>query len=227
MSRRATLITFALGALLVLGGLLAAAASDRRATAFAPGVPDNLPVASLDPGQSLCQGPVPVPASFDALQVWAYPAPTLDVQIRRAPGGALLSARRVAVPASLTGRLTVPLGTAAIRPGARITVCLRDAGPRPVEFEGGPPTTGSGRLTVSGQRSPNAIALLFLRGRPPSLLSLLPAVFQRAGLFKLDGVGAWTFWLLGAAVLLAFVLAALALSTAVGQGGAGQEDRGA
>ena len=49
---------------------------------------------------------------------------------------------------------------------------------------------------------------------PQSLFSMLPTIFRRAMLFRPTWVGAWTFWLLAAAVLGAFALGAVAVARA-------------
>jgi hypothetical protein len=215
MSRRSTLTAFALASVLALGGLLAAAATDRRDTAFSLGVPDNVPVASLAHGRTLCQGPFTVRVAFSALQTWVRPAHALDVEIRSASSRRVLVARRITTSPRLTGELTIPLGATTIRKGTRITVCMRNAGPHKVAFEGGSRTRNSGTFEISGRHHAKAIALLFLRPHPPTLLSLLPTVFERASLFKPSWVGAWTFWVLGAAMICAFALAAAAVAGAV------------
>jgi hypothetical protein len=215
MSRRSTLTAFVLASILALVGLFAAAATDHRDTAFSLDVPDNVPVASLAHGQTLCQGPITVRGAFSALQTWVRPAHLLDVAIRRARSPQVLVARKITTSPTLTGELTIPLGATTIRKGTRITVCVHNAGARKVAFEGGPPTSNSGTFEISGRHHRAALALLFLRPHPPTLLSLLPTVFKRASLFKLSWVGAWTFWVLGAAMICAFGLAAAAISGAV------------
>ena len=215
MSRRSTLTAFVLASILALVGLFAAAATDQRDTAFSLGVPDNVPVASLARGQTLCQGPITVRGAFSALQTWVRPAHVLDLAIRRARSPQVLVARKITTSPTLTGELTIPLGATTIRKRTRITVCVRNAGARKIAFEGGPPTSNSGTFEISGRHHREALALLFVRPHPPTLLSLLPTVFKRASLFKLSWVGAWTFWVLSAAMICTFGLAAAAIAGAV------------
>jgi hypothetical protein len=205
------LIAFVVAAMVAGGGLLGAAATDHRDTAFALDVANNRPVASLRHGRTLCQGPITVKTVFSALELWARPARALDVQVRTAHGRRLLAARRVTTWPSLTGEITVQFGARRVRRGERIEVCVGNAGPRRIAFAGGPPNRNSGTIHISRRRLPMAIALLFLEAHSPTLLGLLHTVFDRASLFKFSWIGAWTFWVLGAALLLAFPLAGAAV----------------
>ena len=227
MSRRPTVIASGIATVLAVAALLVAAASDHRATAFTLNVANNAPVASLVRGASLCQGPIPVTGTFSSLMLWARPAHRLEVVVRSMRGGTRLAARRVRTAPALDGAVTVTFARAIPR-GALIRVCLRNLGRRRLAVEGGVPDPGSGALTIGAPRRPRrglrgsaprparAIALLFLRPHPPTLLSLLPTVFARASLFKASWVGAWTFWVLAVALLLTFAVAGVAVATAVG-----------
>lgn len=212
MSRRTALMTFALAATLMLGGLLVAAATDSRDRAFSLQVPMNSAVASLAPGRELCQGPITATTPFVGLRLWANPARSLVVTLR-APGG-VIARRAVRTEPTPSGALQVGLGSS-IGTGTRFSVCVRNTATAEVALEGGTATPASGALRGGGPAGSNAIAIVFLRSRPPSLLSLLPAVFRRAALFKLGWVGPWTFWLLLVALLGTFPLAAMALTAAL------------
>lgn len=219
MSRRAALMAFALTATLALGGLLAAAASDRRDRAFSLQVPVNLSVASLAPGRTLCQGPITAASRFAGLRLWASPARSLVVTVEAA--GAKLAHRAVRTAPTPTGALRIPLGTTIGR-GTRFSVCVRNTARTALAFEGGAATETSGQLVAAGFRSGDAIAVEFLRDHPPSLLSLLPTVFHRAALLKLSGVGPWTFWVLLAALVGGFALAAWAIAAALSEDADGE-----
>jgi hypothetical protein len=195
--------------------LLLAASGDRRATAFSLDVADNTTVTELQPGQTLCQGPITTVASFSALEFWVSSADALDVAIRRPRAGRPPAYGRIIGSSSPTGQTTFVLRGAPIAHRTVVTVCIRNAGAATVAFGGGPPTRASGLLAIDGRRSDNAIALLFLTRNAPSLLALLPKVFERASLFKLSFVGAWTFWLLAAALLGAVLIAGVALGVAI------------
>ena len=204
--------TFALAALVATAALLLAGGTDHRSTVFSLDVPNNLQASPLHPGQTLCQGPIEATAGFTSMQLWALPPRGLAVWIRSARG------RRPGRPAgddALTGRMTFSFGMQPVIAGTRFSVCIRDAGRAPVAIQGGPPSRTAGELTVAGQHDQYAAAMVFVRAHGPSLLSLLPTVFARASLWKLGWVGAWTFWLLLAGILVAVVVAAAAVAEAV------------
>lgn len=213
---------FSLASLLAILAIVAAAASDARRTAFPVDVPNNAPVVSLPPGLTLCQGPVDVQSRFQAVEIWVRPAARLQLTIRAAGTERVLARTATAMAPHASGAHVIKLKRTATPAGQPIDVCLRNVGQRAVTFEGGPPSRTSGRLAVGGRPRREDIAMLFLRDHGSSLLSLLPAVFDRASLFKLAGVGAWTFWLLLAGCLVAFPLAAVALASALKSGAPGE-----
>jgi hypothetical protein len=229
VNRRLTIATFAAAVTLGFAGLVWAAASDHRRTAFSLGVPNNTVIAGLAQGHQLCQGPFTVPRRFAGLELWARPATRFRVEIVAARSGTRLFALDARGSGAPTGSQTVPVRGAGTRPGARILVCVRNLSRARLPIEGGPSNGSSGRahingtgassaisLVTNGVRTSSAMALLFLRSHGPTLLSLLPAVFRRASLFKLSFTGAWTFWVLAAAMLGAFGLAGVALAGASG-----------
>jgi hypothetical protein len=205
-----TRITFAAAGMIAVLALLFAASTDHRNTVFSLDVSDAIPVVRLAPGQTLCQGPLRARGSFSSMQIWAS-AGKLSLAVR----GRTVISRQVVVPRTPTGLVTIPIGAGRVRDGARFSVCLRNTGAAQLSIEGGPRSRYSGALTVAGHANPDAVAMTFGRSDGPSLLSLLPAVFERASLFKLSWVGAWTFWLLCAGVLGTMVLAWVALAGAL------------
>ena len=212
---RATRIAFTAAALAAVLALLLAAAGDQRRTAFSLDVSNNVPSATLGAGEALCEGPITARAAFTSFAIWASPAAPLDVSLRVAAPAAFTIARLLAPHPTSTGELAVPLGGVRVPAGATIRVCVQNAGTRDVALEGGQSNSYSGTLWVGGRAISNtAIAMLFLAPHGASLLSLIPTVFARAGLFKLGFVGPWTYWLLAAALLGAFGLALAAVSAA-------------
>lgn len=109
-------------------------------------------------------------------------------------------------PVSRTALLTRPVAA-----GQYVKVCVRNLSAGTTTLMGSTANNLSGALSIAGKPSPVAMSLLFLRPQSRSLLSLLPAVFRRAALFRPTWVGAWSFWVLGFGLLLAFGLAAWAV----------------
>ena len=212
MRLRATVITIAVATVVAVVLLVYSGTRDQQHTAFSIDVDPGPPIAAtLRPGQEACQGPIHTIAPFGAVFPWLSP--------NAAPGAAItLSVRDYASRAPLaTGEVSqgyaVPVAPTVelshtVRQGRDIAVCLRSAGPKPVGLIGNPPNTRSGKLVVDGRPKQDVMALLFVRPRPVSLLSQIPAVFRRAALFRPDWVGSWTFW----------VLAMLFAGTLVGAG---------
>jgi len=218
--RRAALLAFAL---VVLGGTLALAlvgASDRRTLAFTAGVLPQAPVVALAPGATVCQGPLPVAASFAAveLQVGTYgrAGQPLAVVVRDAAAGRVLAQGRLAGGYADVTRQQIDVGS--VPAGRRIEVCARNAGARRVALYG----TGDAASRVStarldGKPAGVDVDVVFRRSHPSGVLALVPDMLDRMALFKGSWIGAWVFWLLLAGVLLAVpLLLGRALAAAVG-----------
>jgi hypothetical protein len=209
---------------LCFAGLLALAAvvlTQKDHLAFTLGVPASGPVTSLQSGQTVCQGPISIPddaARFDRVVV--YPSSgsrrgqPLDVTIVRAAGGAAIASGRIAggyppmqASAAELGRVTT---------GAPFDVCIRDAGPGGVELYGA--ADGSSRTSsasVAGKGIGVDVAVVFERDHSRSIASLVPAMLDRASLFRASWIGAWVYVLLGLVVILGIpALLALALRDA-------------
>jgi hypothetical protein len=229
VSARRTVIAVVVIAALGLAGLLAAAASRQRPTAFSIDVPATDLAPALARGQEACQSPIRASSAFGGVRAWIWPnfigqTPQLNVTVRDlANDEVLASGRMTAVsprPAlqarNIVGLFPTPVSrtsvlTASIAPGRRVSVCLAAQGPGTATLMGAPPNQLSGALRVAGKPTNLAVALVFLQPHSRSLLSLLPTAFRRAALFRPTWVGAWTFWVSAAALLLAFGLVALAV----------------
>ena len=187
--------------------LLIVAASDDRTTAFSLDVPPGEPVAYLAPHKRACQGPLRPSASFQGVRAYLSTAasPVLPVTVNNDAGvnrGSGRDADACGRRRGVRSRLTTPV--AAHSP---IQVCFTNLGPGVVAILGAAATTTSGVLHVGSGATQVAMALVFARPHPASLLSLIPTLFSRAALFKASWVGAWTFWALCSVVLVAFGLA--------------------
>ena len=226
MSRRTGLLSFMLVGALGLAGLAVSAARGHRWTASTLNIPALKFAVTLLPGQLTCQSPVRVSAAAGGVEAWAWPTaqpgPPLLVSIRSLAGRGQLASgllppgyaevpppKGYPSPVSLRTRLSRPL-----RAGARAAVCLRNVGATNVTLLGAPPDDISGTLRLGPRSTGHALSLVFIGARSQSLFSVLPTAFRRASLFKPSWVGAWTFWLLGAAILGAFALGGLAVSRA-------------
>jgi hypothetical protein len=214
VSPRWGIITFALVAVVGLAGLVSAAASDERVIAFSLDVTPTREVTILSPQQSACEGPIDTEAAFGAIQIFlipgAVPGAAFELTVRDSETGKLLAAGHL--PSGYSTQIAPYVSMDAPVPaGRRVEVCLHNQGPTRAAPLGGP-----GRLVerVAGQINPDDASLIFLRPKPRSLLASMPTVFERAALFHWRWMGAWTFWLLSAAVLAAFVLAGLAVARA-------------
>jgi hypothetical protein len=128
------------------------------------------------------------------------------VTVRATPGNRTLAHGLMSAASVGAARLdaTVPAGVL-------VTVCIASQGRGRAALLGSDPSPDSGSLTTGGRPTGKALALIFLRPRSSSLLSLMPTVFHRAALFRFEWVGTWTFWLLAAGLLIAFALGATAV----------------
>jgi hypothetical protein len=214
LSRRAV----ALFAVLVAAGIGALAWSvgtADRLVAYSPGVPPSHVAATVPPGHEVCQTPLPAPAPVDAVSFAVgtnhRPGIPLRVIVRNLrgrvlaegaigpgyPDGGLLTARFRTIPA-----------------GSVVSVCIRNAGRSPVYPYGSDSADGTGTVQ-DGRRATVDVAITLLRPGPRSALSLVPAAFRHAAVFRFDWVGAWTYWVLTALLVLGVpVLCALAIREA-------------
>jgi hypothetical protein len=232
MSRRAGAISLAVVTAIGLVGLGASAARSQRWTSFTLRIRARDIVTTVLPRRQICQTPVSVLASAGGIEAWAWPtaqpAPRLIVLVLDRRGHKVLATgqlpsgyaevpppRGYPSPVSLRARLSRTLSS-----NQRVTICLLNAGKTPVSLLGSTPNRVSGTLSSEGKSTGSALALLFLRPHSQSLFSMLPAIFRRASLFRPGWVGAWTFWLLAAAMLGAFGLGAVAVAKATEADGA-------
>ena len=229
MRARAGVIAVTLVAALGIAALLVAAERDGRSTAFSLDIPPSDAATTLHKGQATCQGPLTATVAFGSVTPWIYPSETsgviphepipgasIDLTVRDAVTNATLAGGTIAggyvAPIAPTVALDRPIPS-----GRRIRVCLRSRGPGTVDLMGATPrdkalAEDDGTASGSGHA---ALALLFKRQHPRSLLSLVPTIFGRASLFRPGWVGPWAYWLLSAALLCAFGLAAAAVFWAV------------
>ena len=197
----ALLVTAALG----LVALAVEAAGDKRDLAFTIGVVPSTPAVRLAPERMVCQGPIVVSEEFDRVGLKAgtpgAPGSPLTVSVVTLAGDPIATGH-------IEGGYAYPTEQSAevgrVAAGQRISVCVANAGTEKVDVYG---NAGVAALTsqalLNGRKPLDAdLTLVFLHGERRSMLSQLGDVFDRASVFRPGWVGAWTFWLLTAAVLI-------------------------
>lgn len=201
---RAFALAFGIGILL----LLCIGALERRTEAFTLGVEPTGP-ASLPRGEEICQRPIEVSAGFSRIYLEPGsergPAAAFDVRVRRLPSGRQLA--EGGFPGGYEGRRTAVITVGDVRAGSRISVCIRNAGVRPLQVYGSSGLSNpSSAAHYRGEAIDFDLALVFLRSDDASLLSLTNDIIARASLFRGAWVGAWAGWLILALLLTAFPL---------------------
>jgi hypothetical protein len=202
----------ALGLLVLIGVGL----GDRSDEAFTLGVRPAGVAAELRPGNRACQERIEVPEDFSSveLQIGTYrrAGVPLDVSVtERTATGPRLGSGSLGGGYPDVSRQRVGVGE--IDSGGQIAVCVENAGTRKVALYGNAGIAAPfSPLRVRGRVVDNDLTLIFHRSQERSLIAELPDSFDRASLFKAGWVGAWTFWLLGLAVVgLVPLVLALAL----------------
>jgi hypothetical protein len=205
---RATLAAFVAGVAVVL----LIAATDQRHLAFSLAVRPSEPGVVVYPGHEACQRDIDVEEPFDSVTILpaAYfkPVPRLELRVVDRASGRRIAAGLLPLGHPENRPTTIRLDTG-VPKRRRVDVCFRNAGAWKVALFSGPATDNEPSFgTLDGHFIASDILIDFVRSKPRSTLSLIPDIFRRAALFHPAWVGAWTFWLL-AAVLLVAVPAAL------------------
>jgi hypothetical protein len=191
----------------------------QRDLAFTLGVPDNAPVGELNRSQVACQRPVAIPdsaAEFDRMSVklgtYGKPGPPVEAVIRS--GARQVARARLAGGYADNTRQTFAFGRVTER-GA-MSVCLRNLGPGRVAIYGAADAAARDSTATLGDKPLGAdLDLVFERSHSRSIASLIPAMLDRAALFRASWIGPWLYVLLGLLVLLGIpALLALALRDA-------------
>ena len=244
--RRGYAAVLALVATVLIGAvaLTAHAAHSRSTLAQTLGVAPAGPVATLQRGQQLCETPIALASRFQRVQFFPTAArratPSIAVTLRDVDSGALVGRGQVARGFAPTQPQTVAVGD--VPAGRRVSLCFRDTGPGKLDILGdalsgrfctptgvtvGPyaigcafgwarPTLSTSAAVVGKTPLDGDVAANFLRDSPRSLLSQVPAMLQRASLFKpaFAGRGLWVVlivaWLVLAPAGLAYALRASA-----------------
>jgi hypothetical protein len=170
----------------------------------------------LPRGEAICQRPIDVPETFErvSFQVGTYrrPGTPLRAIVRDAATNRPIAAAYVSGGYPDVSTLLAKLPRA-VEEGQTVAVCVRNLGKRRIALYGN--ATASNRTSnayVNGRDTGSDMAFVFWRSEAASLLALTPDIIDHASVFHGGWVGAWTLWLLIAALLLglpALLLAAL------------------
>jgi hypothetical protein len=234
--RRGAWIAVLVTAFAGVAALLVGRAGDERPLQQRLGVFVQGPVAPLSPGHVACQVPVGLvdrtPAiTFNPGTPQSQPGPAILVTLRDTRTGKIVASGRVAKGFDPRRAQTAKLSPAA--PPSVVSVCFRTLGPGRVllfgdssvggaiferaQVKGKHPTITTSDAVVDGHRLPDKdIAMVFPRPQPKSVLAIVPEMFRRASLFRPGWLGAWTFWLLAALIVIG---APLLLARAVASAG--------
>ena len=210
-------------ALVAMAVVLVAAASKSSDEVESVGVKPVYPVAPIAHGATACQQPLGVTEGFSRVRfnvgTFGKPGPALAVTVRDEATLEQLGSGHVSAGWVDDGSAKdVQVGS--IPTGRRVAVCVQNEGQVRAYVYGdfyngrygtGPlgvtPTNSTNYATVDGQEMSGDMAIALLRSSPRSLLARVPAMFVHAGSFRPPLVGAWTYWLLAALILLAAPLA--------------------
>ena len=214
--RSAPAIVVALAAAVVVA-LAAVALTSEREQAFTLGVVRSTTV-KVKHGQAVCQAPISVPpdAAFDAVTVGATTrarrGAQLELTVRAADAGDPTRAGAVLARGALVSGVAGEDPLRTVRVGhvdadRTVAVCLTNRSRRPALLYGnGDAAARASSAYAGGEPTGSDLALEFQRAEPRTLAALLPAMFDRAALFRAGWVGAWTYWVLALLCVLAVPL---------------------
>jgi hypothetical protein len=195
--------------------LLLTSVADRRDLAFTLGVQPAEVAAVLMPGHEVCQRPIDT--SADAARVrfrvgtYGRPGPPLEVspivEHRSSSEVVIAGFRKSRVGGGYASGATLAAPVSNVKEGDRLRLCVRNAGREKVALYGnGPAAARTSAAFLDGKQLNTDLTLVFERSSRRSMLATFPDMFERAALWHPGWVGAWTFW-----VLLAFVLVGVPL----------------
>lgn len=229
-SRRGAAVGLAVALVVGAAALLLAGALKRSREVQTLGVYPVSPVAPIPAGRQACEHDVTLSEPFDAVRMnpsdLRGSGPSLDVTVRNR-SGRLLGSGRIAAGwhGTLEGQ-SVAVGH--VTELSTISICVRNVGTtkawvwgdsfRASEREGRPrPGRPRAYPTILGRPVPDVdIAFRFDAHDSRSLLARVPRMFEHAALFRPGFVGAWTFWLLLACLVIAAPLLLLAAAVRAG-----------
>jgi|SRR5829696_1045461 len=203
-------------ALAAVTGLAVAALAGERPQAFTLGVARSTAV-ELPPGETVCQTPVTVPedGAFEgvtlAVGTEGRPGPALDLVVREVEPdqpnsrrGAVLGRSSLAAGYPDVDRAPEQtLWLRRVRDDSSVAICFANGGGRRAFIYGDADAAARSSTAYLADAPTGAdLALDFERREPRTLASLIPAMIDRAALFRAHWIGAWTYWVLAALVLI-------------------------
>jgi hypothetical protein len=196
--RRRAVIAFGLVVLVAALAATVLGATERRTLAFTLSVPPQAGLIVLHPSQRACQRPISVAAGFDAVQpqlgTFRRSGPALAVTVERTSGQVLAQGRLAGGYADVA-RPSIPVGH--VPGGGSVAVCIRNEGTRKVALYGSADAASpTSTALLDGKPTGFDAALIFRDAHPHSTLAVLPAMFDRASLFRAGWIGAWLYWTL-------------------------------
>ena len=227
MRRLAPLLMVGLAGLAGVALLVIVSATQKDTLAFTLGVPSNAAVAPLKARQTVCQAPIAVPddaAAFDRVAVhlgtYRRPGPPITLTVRTTDGRVVANGRLAGGYAD-NARPSIAVGRVAERGPLR--VCLHNVGPGATAIYGAADAASrTSTAQLDGEPLDADLDLVFERDKERSVASLIPAIVDRAALFRVSWIGSWTYVLLGILLVAAIpALLAVALRNAVSDEGAG------
>jgi hypothetical protein len=214
--RSAPAIVVAFAAAVVVALAVFALTSERE-QAFTLGVIRSTTV-KVAHGQAVCQAPISVPpdAAFDAVTVGATTqarrGAQLELTVRAADAGDPTRAGAVLARGALVSGVTGENVARTVRVGhvdadRTVAVCVTNRSRRPALLYGNVDAAArASSAYADGRPTASDLSLEFQRAEPRTLADLLPAMFDRAALFRAQWVGAWTYWLLALLCVVAVPL---------------------
>lgn len=194
---------------IALAGLLIAGSRHLTVRTASADAPNQSTIATLRPGPAVCEGPIISQGPARGVGIWGSAAGTtarVTITVKDAATHEILasgSLHAVAQEGEWTARLARH-----VRGGHPVQICLTE---NVGAFSLAGSASSDAHVTVTGVPTGQRFSLVLLSDGDQSLFGSLSLAFSRASLWRFSWVGAWTFWVLAIALLMAFGLAVIAV----------------